>query len=121
MNKTVPITNNYEFMRVYKKGKFYVGKYIVLYVLPNKLEINRIGITASKKFGKSVKRNRIRRLIKENYRLYENFSKTGFDFVFVARSSEVMPEFISIKKEMKYLFKKLDVFDQEKWDCLKTC
>ena len=119
MIKTVPLKKNYEFLRLYKKGKFFVGKFIILYVLINKSDINRLGITASKKIGKSVTRNRYRRLIRENYRLYENFVKSGNDFVFVARSSERLPEFLEIKKEMKFLLRKLNVFDQEKWDCLK--
>ncbi len=121
MEKTVPLTKNYEFMRLYKKGKFFVGKHMVLYVMPNKFGINRLGITVSRKFGKSVKRNRIRRLIRENYRLYEEAVKPGFDCVIVARSSEMMPEFSDVKKEMKFLMKRLEIFDQEKWDCLKSC
>lgn len=111
MNKTVPIKKNYEFMRVYKKGRFYVGKFIVLYVLNNRYKMNRLGITASKKVGKSVKRNRLRRLIKENYRMYEDSIKTGVDLVFVARNFETIPDFFEIKKEMKFLLKKLNVFE----------
>ncbi|MCX8029934.1 MAG: ribonuclease P protein component, partial [Brevinematales bacterium] len=65
------------------------------------------------------RRNRIRRLIRENYRLYEDFIKQGYDCVFVARVSDDVPGFIEIKKEMKFLFKKLNIFDREKWDCLK--
>lgn len=110
---------NYEFMRVYKKGRYYVGKYITLYVFPNKLPVNRLGITTSKKVGKSVKRNRIRRLVRENYRIYEDFIKTGYDCVFVARVSDEIPGFNEIRKEMKFLLKKMDIFDREKWDCLK--
>ena len=119
MVNTVPICKNFEFLRIYKKGQFFVGKYIILYVLKNNLHGNRLGITVSKKIGKSVKRNRIRRLIRENYRHYENFVKNGFDLVFVARSYEVQPGFTEIRKEMKFLLRKLNVFDQEKWDCLK--
>lgn len=119
MKKTLPIKKNNEFLRVYKRGKFYVGKFIVLYVLINKLSINRLGITASKKFGNSVKRNRIRRLIKESYRGYEDFIKEGCDFVFVARNTTTIASFLEIKKEMKFLFKRMSVFNQEKWDCQK--
>lgn len=119
MKNTVPIRKNTEFLRLYKRGKFFVGKNIVLYVYKNKMNLNRIGITASKKFGKSVKRNRMRRLIKENYRYYEPFVNTGYDIVFVARSNEKTPEFLDIKKEMKFLLKKLNIFNQEKWSCLK--
>lgn len=112
---------NYEFARIYKKGKFFVGKFIILYVLKNNLNVNRIGITVSKKIGKSVKRNRIKRLIRENYRLYEDLVFDGYDFIFVARNNDVIPDFLDIRKEMKFLLKKLDVFDQEKWNCLKNC
>jgi len=119
MLKTVPIKKNNEFSRVYKKGKFFVGKFIILYVLTNNLSINRLGITVSKKIGKSVRRNRFKRLIRENYRQYEEYVKNGYDFVFVARNSDKFPVFLEIKREMKYLFKRLEVFNQEKWDCLK--
>lgn len=119
MIKTIPIRKNYEFLRIYKKGKFYVGKFIILYYLANNSNINRIGITASKKVGNAVKRNRIRRLIKENFRIYEDFVKQGCDFVFVARNNDVLPVYTEIKKEMKFLLKKLNIFEQEKWDCLK--
>jgi len=57
MKNTVPLKKNSEFLRLYKKGKFFAGKNIVLYVMKNDLGINRLGITVGKKFGKSVKRN----------------------------------------------------------------
>jgi ribonuclease P protein component len=119
MVKTVSLKMNYEFMRVYKKGKFYVGKFIILYVLPNKLNINRIGFTVNKKIGKSVKRNRFKRLVKENYRFFEPYIKDSYDFVIVARNNLELPDFNVIRKEMKFLLRKLNVFDQEKWDCSK--
>ena len=120
MNKTVSIKKNYEFLRLYKKGKFYVGKFIILYVLINNLGINRIGVTVNKKFGISVKRNRVRRLIKENYKFYEPYVKESYDFVFVARKSEKFSDYTDIKKEMKFLLRKLNVFEQEKWNCLRS-
>ena len=113
MKNTVPLKKNYEFMHLYKKGRFYAGRYIILYVLKNNCSINRLGITVNKKVGKSVKRNRIKRLIKESYRFYEGFVRGKNDFVFVARSFEVMPGFSDIRKEMKFLLKKLDVLVRE--------
>lgn len=120
MKKTVPLKKNYEFVKAFKKGKFFAGKYLILYALNNNSNINRLGITASKKVGKSVKRNRLRRLIKENYRLLEGFIKSGFDLVFVARSNEETPGILDVRREMKFLLRKLNVFDQEKWDCSKS-
>lgn len=113
MKNTVPIKNNYEFLRAYKKGRFFAGKYVILYVLGNKQGVNRLGITISRKFGKSVKRNRMRRLIKENYRVYEGFLKEGVDLVFVARKQDAMPGFNDIGREMKFLFKRLDLFKND--------
>lgn len=106
---TLPLKKNNEFMRVYNKGKFYAGRIIVIHSILNKSCINRLGISVSKKAGNSVKRNRIKRLIRENYRLMENGLKTGFDIVFVYRNADIIPQFKEFKKEMKYVFKKLGI------------
>lgn len=113
MDKTVPLKKNYEFMRLYKKGRFFVGKYIVLYVIKNNTKTNRLGITVNKKVGKAVRRNRLKRLIKECYRQYELSVKEGCDLVFVARNSEKLPGYLEINREMKFLLKKLDLFMQD--------
>ena len=119
MKKTVPLKKNYEFMRVYKKGRFYVGRLLILYVLPSRFNGLRLGITASKKVGKSVCRNRLKRLIRESYRFYEDFVNDGFDLVFVARNTDKLPDYHDVCREMKFLLKKMEVFDKEKWDCSK--
>jgi len=113
MKKTVALNKNYEFVRVYKKGKFFAGKYIVIYVLKNRFGTNRLGITANKKVGKSVKRNRMKRLIRESYRFLEDFIYPGLDIVFVARGVETEVGFAEIHKEMKFLLKKMHAFDQK--------
>ncbi len=107
---TVPLKKNYEFARVYKRGRFLATKYLVIYVLNNNMDMNRIGITISKKVGKAVTRNRIRRLVKENYRLVEGSLKRGYDIVIVSRKKEDIPLFDDIKKEMNYLLRKLDMY-----------
>ena len=119
MKKTLTIKKNHEFIRVYKKGKFITGRYLVIYVLNNHQGVNRLGITVNKKAGKSVKRNRIKRLIRESYRLYEDFIFRSYDIVFFARNTEEEYTYKEITKEMKFLLKKAQVFDQEKWDGLE--
>ncbi|NSW92033.1 MAG: ribonuclease P protein component [Firmicutes bacterium] len=121
MKKTIPLKNNREFLKVYKKGRFFAGKYMVLYALPNGLDINRLGVTASKKAGKSVRRNKIKRLIRENYRMQEEMVKRGYDLVFVVRNSGNLPDFYEIKREMDFLFRRLKLVDEEKNNCLKNC
>ncbi|TYQ14752.1 UNVERIFIED_CONTAM: ribonuclease P protein component [Acetivibrio alkalicellulosi] len=112
MKHTVSLKKNYEFLKVYKKAKFFAGQLMVLYVIKNKYNYNRLGITTSKKFGKSIKRNRVRRLIKENYRKKEDIIKNGYDIVIVARKTDATPEFLEIKKELTFLLKKLNMIIQ---------
>jgi ribonuclease P protein component len=114
MVNTIPLKKNNEFIRAYKKGRFHAGKYMVLYTLGNRSNCRRLGITASKKVGNSVKRNRIKRLIRENFRLYESILKNDLDFVFVAREFLILPSFHDIRKEMRYLFKRLECIEQGK-------
>lgn len=78
---------NRDFQVVYQKGKSYANKYLVMYVLNNNTEENRLGISVSKKVGNSVIRHRITRLIRESYRLQESKFQNGFDIVVIARAS----------------------------------
>ncbi|MFO7636648.1 MAG: ribonuclease P protein component [Clostridia bacterium] len=104
MKQTESLKKNYEFSLLYKKGEYYVGRHMTLYTLATRRGTRRIGITVSRKaVRKSTKRNRIRRLIKECYRLYENSITSNKDMVFVVRKTEILPEYAEIKKEMKYL------------------
>ena len=78
---------NRDFQIVYQKGKSYANKYLVMYILRNNTEENRLGISVSKKVGNSVVRHRITRLIRESYRLQESKFQNGFDIVVIARAS----------------------------------
>ena len=78
---------NKDFQEVYQKGKSYANKYLVMYVLYKEETRNRIGISVSKKVGNSVVRHRLKRLIKECYRLQESNFKKGFDIVVICRAS----------------------------------
>lgn len=111
MKVTTSLKKNYQFLRVYRKGTFVVGKYLVLYYLNNNNKGIRLGITTSKKVGNSVLRNRIRRLLKENYRKIETFILENIDIVFVVRANEKVPTYHEVKKEMKYLLKKAGIID----------
>ena len=81
------LKKNYEFRYVYENGKSYANKYLVMYVVENNTDRNRLGISVSKKVGNSVVRHRITRLIRESYRLHENIFNSGLDIVVIARSS----------------------------------
>ncbi|MBE7048841.1 MAG: ribonuclease P protein component [Ruminococcaceae bacterium] len=85
MKQTISLNKNELFLRVYKKGKRTYHKYYILYYLPNGTDINRLGIRVGKKLAGAVKRNRIRRLVKEGYRLMESELKRGYDVIISAK------------------------------------
>ena len=84
MKKTNKMKKNYEFRKVLTKGKYYSGKYIEAFIEEKeKKEKNLLGIAIGVKIAKAVKRNHIKRLIRENYLLYEEIIKTGYAIVFL--------------------------------------
>ena len=87
MKHSESLKKNMEFQNVYKNGKSYANKYLVMYVLENDLNKNRIGISVSKKVGNSVIRHRITRSIRESYRLQEDVFNSSLDIVVIARST----------------------------------
>ena len=100
------IKKNHQFSAVYNKGKSYANKYLVLYILPNKVQRNFFGISVSKKLGNSVNRNRIRRLIKECFRGYAHDIKKGYNIVAIARIGATEANFAQIKKSLTGLLLK---------------
>ena len=99
------LKKNSDFQNVYRNGKSYANKYLVMYVLENNKEINRLGISASKKIGNSVVRHRFARLVRESYRLHENIFNSGLDIVVVARKSAAFVGFYEIESALLHLAK----------------
>ena len=96
---------NKDFQIVYKKGKSYANKYLIMYVLNNKEEENRLGISVSKKVGNSVVRHRITRLVRESYRLQKDRFQTGYDIVVIARSNAKDKSYSEIESALLHLAK----------------
>jgi ribonuclease P protein component len=86
MSGYLPICENRDFRRIYARGRSYVSPLVVTYVMKNRAQSVRVGITTSKKTGNAVKRNRSRRIIREAARQIAPRVKSGYDLVFVARS-----------------------------------
>ncbi|MEG1257096.1 ribonuclease P protein component [Clostridium sp.] len=108
------LRKNPEFRLVYRRGKSTATSLLVLYVLKNNKGINRIGISVSKKVGKSVVRSRVKRLIGESARLNKQGLKQGYDLVFVARSASNDKCYKEIENSVKYLFRKSGLNNVEK-------
>lgn len=106
------IKRRYEFKILFTKGKISYGTNIVLYILKNKISHNKLGIAVGKKSGRAVDRNRIKRLIRENYKLLEDNLKCGYSILIsVNKKSDVRNiDFYKIKKDMEKLFKKSELW-----------
>lgn len=87
MKYSESLKKNRDFQNVYRRGKSYANRYLVMYVLPNQTERNRLGISVSKKVGNSVIRHHLTRLVRESYRLHEDMFNSGLDIVVIARQS----------------------------------
>ena len=83
---------NHIFQRLYRTNGVANG-FVVLYARKNGTNTNRVGITVSKKLGHAVVRNRVRRRLRDVYRLNEDKFQSGWDLVVVARSKAVTAEF----------------------------
>lgn len=103
---TESLKKNYQFRYIYKRGKSLANRNLVIYTYKNKLNINRLGISVSKKVGNSVVRSRVTRLIRESYRLYEENLTTGYDIVIIARNSMKNSNYKETSKAFKHLIKK---------------
>ena len=99
------LKKNYDFQNVYKTGKSYANKYLVMYVVENHSDKNRLGISVSKKVGNSVVRHRVTRLIRESYRLHENIFNSGLDIVVIARNSASKVSYEEIESALLHLAK----------------
>ena len=92
-----------DFQRVYRRGRSYANKYLIMYVLKQDVQENRIGISVSKKVGNSVVRHRITRLIRESYRLNEQKFVGGLDIVVIARPGAKERSFFEIESALLHL------------------
>ena len=110
MDKQSKIRKNRVFKRVYSRGKYYAEEYLVLYLLKNGDINNSVGYSVSKKVGNSVVRNRVKRLMKENYRRISEGLKTGYYIVFTARVKSKNADFYDIEKSMIRSLKRAKLF-----------
>jgi len=113
MKNTVMLKKNYEFKNVLKKGKSYKGKYINIFILKDNKNINMLGIAVSKKSGNSVYRNRIKRLIREVYKIEEEKIGTGKNLVILWNNKFYIKNitFLQIKEDFESISKKANLME----------
>lgn len=109
MKFSTSLKKNHEFKRLYNRGKSAASKYVVVYCKKNGRDENRLGITVTTKLGGAVQRNRIRRRLKEIYRINEPNLRRGYDIVLVARRGCIDAPWREFETSVLYLFKKLEL------------
>ena len=105
MDNNERLRNNGDFRKVYNKGKSFANKYLVIFYMKNNSEFNRVGFSISKKIGNAVVRNKVKRRMKESYRLNSNKFKKGYDIVFLARIKAKSIDFDKIESAVLHLGK----------------
>ena len=118
MKFSAPLKLNHIFRRLYTTtGQ--ANAYMVMYARRNHTNGNRVGITVGKKLGHAVVRNRVRRRIREVYRLTEEKFQPGWDIVVVARTRAIKADFSALTDAYLSLAKKMGIQAEEK--CTRCC
>ncbi len=112
MRFSSPLKLNHIFRRLYATNGFANG-FMVLYARKNRLGANRVGITTGKKLGHAVVRNRVRRRLREVYRLNEEKFQPGWDIVVVARSKAITAKFSDLSAGYLSLAKKAGLLRED--------
>ncbi len=113
MSSPDSIRKNKVFKKVYEKGRYFAEEYLVLYILKNDELSNKVGYSVSKKIGNSVVRNRVKRLMKENFRKICDDLKTGYYIVFCARVKSRNADYYGIENSMKKALKRAKLIKQK--------
>lgn len=107
------LKKNKDFQLTYKKGKSYANRYLVMYVRKNGTSSNRLGLSVSKKVGNSVVRHRVTRLLRESYRLQEDYFRRGYDLIIIARAGAKDKSYHKIESAMIHLGKLHHIYTQD--------
>ena len=113
MKHTVSLKLNHEFRRLYNKGRTAACPYMAIYCRKTRLPYSRIGFTTGVKLGKAVRRNRVRRRLREIYRTNEWRLSPGWDIVVVARVKAVYAEYGQMERSFLALAAKLELLEQK--------
>lgn len=109
MKYTVSMKENRDFRRLFARGRSTAEKFLAVYYSKNRLGCNRLGLTVGVKLGNAVTRNRIKRLIREAYRLHEQEFALGIDIIVVARSRAAYATLKNIEKSLMQCAYKLKI------------
>lgn len=112
-SKTERLTKNKEFRRIFREGKSFSNQYLTIYIYqhpPTEGKQIRLGLVVSRKLGKAVRRNKLKRRLREIFRLHKHLLKPGLDIIFLPRNQAVDYDFQELKKSVLSIFKRAKLF-----------
>lgn len=115
MKKTIMLKKNYEFKKVLSRGKYYSAKDIEAFIFCNHKNLNCLGLAISVKTSNAVIRNKIKRLIRENYTNLEKNIKKGYSIVFLWKKKSIAENanFYDIKSDLIHIFEKAEILEKK--------
>lgn len=114
MNKIYRLRSNMEFKKVYSGGKNYWNRNLVLYVKKNDIGNTRVGYSITKKIGNAVVRNKIRRRMKEIYRLNFSNIKNNYDLIFIPKKNTVDISYKELESAMLHILKLANMLEDKR-------
>lgn len=113
LSKRGLLKKNKSFQTVYRMGKSYANRQLVVYILPNKSGERRVGFAAGKRLGNAVKRNRVKRLLREAYRLNQHHLVSGFDLIIVGRQTIAGEKLSAVQEAFVHLCRRAGIMKKQ--------
>ena len=114
LDKEKRLCKNRDYQNVYRHGRSFLNRLVVVYVLPRPLQQTRVGFVTGKKIGCAVERNRCRRLMKEVYRLHQYELADGYDIVLIGRGYLKNVNYAEAEKSIMQLFRRANVLQKKR-------
>ena len=112
MKESRSLTNRAQYTLVYRQGKVWANSLLVMKAMPNGLSLSRYGFSVTKKVGKAVQRNRLKRLLREIMRLKS--LRSGWDIVFMVRSVAVNTDYHQLERAVTKLLTRAQLLESNK-------